>query len=54
MGKDSVSTLEPGTAAYRDLVRRALIEHSREIDNLLGQFFSEEGAGRAVHGVPGS
>ena len=43
--------LKPGTAAYRDLVRRAVMEHSAEIDHLLGQFFSEEGAGRAVHGL---
>ncbi|UWZ82855.1 eCIS core domain-containing protein [Occallatibacter riparius] len=43
--------LKEGTAAYRDLVRRALIEDSREIDHLLGQFFSEEGAGRAVKGL---
>jgi hypothetical protein len=44
--------LKPGTAGYRDLVRRAVTEHSREIDHLLGQFFSEEGAGRAVQGLP--
>ncbi len=43
--------LKSGTDAYRNLVWRALMEDSREIDHLLGQFFSEEGAGRAVRGL---
>lgn len=44
--------LKPGSAEYRATVRWHLAQDREEIDHVLGQFFSEEGAGRVVHGLP--
>jgi hypothetical protein len=42
--------LKPGTGEYNSLVRRWLDDARKEIDYVLGQFFSEE---RAKSGLPG-